>query len=48
MTKIDKKNSSFMRSLCMGKILEDLIVPFPVMKKAEAESLRTIFDSLAG
>ncbi len=48
MSKIDKKTASFMRSLCMGKIEEDVIVPFPVMKKEEAESLRTIFDSLGG
>ena len=48
MSKIDKKTASFMRSLCMGKIEEDVIVPFPVMKKEEAESLRTIFDSLVG
>ena len=48
MSKPDKKTASFMRSLCMGKIEEDLIVPFPVMKKEEGESLRTIFDSLNG
>ena len=35
-----------MRSLCMGEILEELIVPFPQMKKEESESLRSVFDSL--
>ena len=27
----DKETSSFMRSLCMGHIDEDLILPFPEM-----------------
>lgn len=48
MAKIDKASASFMRSLCMGKIEEDIITPFPKMKSDEAESLRTIFDSLNG
>jgi len=46
MSTLDKNTANFMRSLCMGEILEDLIVPFPAMKKDEAESLRTVFDSL--
>ena len=27
----DKETTSFMRSLCMGDIEEDVLLPFPVM-----------------
>ena len=47
MSSLDKTTSNFMRSLCMGEILEDLIIPFPKVKKEEAESLRSIIDSLS-
>jgi len=43
---IDKKTASFMRSLCFGKIEEDMLFPFPKMKHEEKDALKTIFDSL--
>jgi alkylation response protein AidB-like acyl-CoA dehydrogenase len=43
---IDKKNVSFMRSLCMGQIEEELIVPFPKMKAQEKETLGEVLTSL--
>ena len=42
----DKETTSFMRSLCMGVIEEDVLLPFPVMADKEGETLRAIFDSL--
>src|SRR5678816_2948564 len=42
----DKETTSFMRSLCMGVIEEDVLLPFPVMAEKEGETLRAIFDSL--
>jgi acyl-CoA dehydrogenase family member 9 len=42
----DKETTSFMRSLCMGVIEEDVLLPFPVMAEKEGETLRHIFDSL--
>ena len=41
-------NSSFMRSLCSGKIEEDILFPFPQMKSEEQETLRTMRDSFSG
>ena len=35
----DAKQSSFMRSLCLGEIEEDVIFPFPKMKDEEKETL---------
>lgn len=43
---MDDKNISFMRNLCMGKISEEILFPFPSMKKEEKEVLKTTFDSL--
>ena len=40
------KTMSFMRSLCMGRIAEDLITPFPKMKDTEKETLTGVFDSI--
>lgn len=40
-----KSNESFMRALCMGKISEDIIFPFPKMKEDEKETLKTVFSS---
>ncbi|MFN8369521.1 MAG: acyl-CoA dehydrogenase family protein [Bacteriovoracaceae bacterium] len=37
--KNSKKNVSFMRSLCMGKIAEDVIIPFPKVKDSERDLL---------
>ncbi|HTS81882.1 MAG TPA: acyl-CoA dehydrogenase family protein, partial [Myxococcaceae bacterium] len=42
----DKATTSFMRSLCMGVIEEDVLLPFPAMAQKEGETLRAIFDSL--
>lgn len=39
------ENTSFMRSLCMGKIEESLLFPFPKMKKEEQETLRAMTQS---
>lgn len=39
------ENQSFMRSLCMGRIEESLLFPFPKMKKDEQETLRTLAQS---
>lgn len=39
------ENSSFMRSLCMGRIDEALLFPFPKMKKEEQETIRTMAQS---
>ena len=43
----DLKNESFMRSLCMGEILEDMIFPFPQLRTEEKETLTAAFDSFA-
>ena len=42
----DKETTSFMRSLCMGVIEEEVLLPFPVMADKEGETLRAIFESL--
>ncbi|NDG26976.1 MAG: acyl-CoA dehydrogenase, partial [Proteobacteria bacterium] len=44
---MSKPNESFMRSLCMGKIAEDIIFPFPKMKAEEQETLKTVFSSFS-
>jgi len=41
----DVKENSFMRSLCLGLIDEEMIFPFPKLKADEAETLKTMFDS---
>ncbi len=45
---IDKKTASFMRSLAMGHIEEEILVPYPEPKVAEKETLHAIFQSLKG
>jgi alkylation response protein AidB-like acyl-CoA dehydrogenase len=44
---MSKTNGSFMRALCMGKIAEDIIFPYPKMKTDEKETLKTIFSSFS-
>lgn len=44
---VDKKTVSFMRSLCMGQIEEDVILPFPTIPAGEKETLEGVFGSLA-
>jgi acyl-CoA dehydrogenase family protein 9 len=40
------KKTSFMRSLCMGEIEQDLLIPFPKVADAEKETLRGVFSSV--
>ena len=40
------KSLSFMRSLCMGQIEQDIIVPFPKMKVTESETLKGVFSTV--
>ena len=42
----DQKTKSFMRSLCMGEIEQDIILPFPKIKDSEKEMLTGVFGSL--
>lgn len=44
--RVEKKSLSFMRSLCMGQIEEDIIIPFPVMDAQDQEVVRGICTSL--
>ncbi len=39
------KSESFMGALCLGEINEDMIFPFPQIKKEEQETLKACFDS---
>lgn len=43
---MDTNEKSFMHSLCLGYIEEDVIVPFPKMKSEDAEVLRGVVDAL--
>jgi acyl-CoA dehydrogenase family member 9 len=43
---VDKKNASFMRSLCLGQIEEEILLPFPEPTVAEKETLRAINGTL--
>ena len=44
---MSKNNESFMRALCMGKIAEEIIFPYPKVKNEEKETLKTVFSSFA-
>jgi alkylation response protein AidB-like acyl-CoA dehydrogenase len=44
----DKETTSFMRSLCMGRIEEDVLFPFPTVSEAEKETLGDIAGALEG
>ena len=44
----DKDTTSFMRSLCMGQIQEDVIFPFPNVSETEKETLGDIRGALEG
>jgi acyl-CoA dehydrogenase family member 9 len=39
-------DASFIRSLCMGRIEEDLILPFPKLKDEEREMLAAVVESI--
>ena len=41
-----EKQVSFVRSLCMGDIEENVIIPYPKLKESEKETLRSVVDSL--
>ena len=43
---IDKSEASFVQSLCMGQILEEMLVPFPGVKKAEKETLEQVLAAV--
>jgi alkylation response protein AidB-like acyl-CoA dehydrogenase len=43
---MDRKTTSFVQSLCMGEIEEEVLLPFPEPKSAEQETLRAIFGTL--
>ncbi|HEX6765242.1 MAG TPA: acyl-CoA dehydrogenase family protein [Polyangiaceae bacterium] len=43
---IDKATANFMRSLCMGQIEEDIILPFPELSAADKETLDGVFTTL--
>ncbi|HET8540225.1 MAG TPA: acyl-CoA dehydrogenase family protein [Anaeromyxobacter sp.] len=43
---VDKKTASFMRSLCLGEIEEEILVPYPEPKVAEKETLQAIVATL--
>jgi alkylation response protein AidB-like acyl-CoA dehydrogenase len=43
---LDKRNASFMRSLCTGNVEEELLLPYPEPKAAEKETLAAVFGSL--
>ena len=42
----DKSSDSFVQSLCMGRIEEDILFPFPAMKEAEREVLHQVLQSV--
>lgn len=42
----DKALGSFMSSLCMGEIEEDLVLPYPVLGAEEQEMLQSVAESL--
>lgn len=43
----NQKTTSFVRSLCMGEIEENVIVPYPKLKEEDKETLRSVIDSIA-
>ncbi|HET9597206.1 MAG TPA: acyl-CoA dehydrogenase family protein [Anaeromyxobacteraceae bacterium] len=42
----DKKTASFVQSLCMGQIEEEIVIPFPELKAAEKETLGHVAQSV--
>jgi alkylation response protein AidB-like acyl-CoA dehydrogenase len=43
---IDKKTASFMRSLCLGEIEEEIVIPYPEPTVAEKETLGAVIGTL--
>jgi acyl-CoA dehydrogenase family protein 9 len=44
---VDKKTASFMRSLCLGRIEEDILLPFPELSTGEKETLEGVITTLS-
>ncbi|HTQ05171.1 MAG TPA: acyl-CoA dehydrogenase family protein [Polyangiaceae bacterium] len=44
---VDRKTASFMRSLCMGQIVEDIVLPFPELAASDKETLEGVFGTIA-
>jgi acyl-CoA dehydrogenase family protein 9 len=42
----DKKTASFMRSICLGEIEEEIVLPYPEPRVAEKETLHAILATL--
>lgn len=47
MVEASVKKISFMRSLCMGRVEEEVLSPFPVLSQTEGETLRAVFGGIA-
>jgi alkylation response protein AidB-like acyl-CoA dehydrogenase len=43
---IDKSTASFVQSMCMGQVLEEILLPFPEMAKGERETLEQVLASV--
>src|SRR6476659_2053333 len=44
---VDHKTASFMRSLCLGQIEEDIVLPFPELSEADKETLEGVFGTVS-
>jgi acyl-CoA dehydrogenase family member 9 len=44
---VDRKTASFMRSLCMGLVEEDIVLPFPELAAGDKETLEGVFSTIA-
>jgi len=43
---IDKTSATFVQSLCLGEIEEDIIFPYPTIKEGEKETLQQVIKSI--
>jgi len=43
---VDRATASFVQSLCMGRIEEEIILPYPTIKPAERETLEQVLASV--
>jgi alkylation response protein AidB-like acyl-CoA dehydrogenase len=43
---IEKKTASFVQALCMGQVEEEIVVPYPEMKRTEKETLGQVLASV--
>jgi alkylation response protein AidB-like acyl-CoA dehydrogenase len=43
----DKNTANFMRSLCLGQIEEDIILPFPALSGSDKETLEGVFTTIS-